>query len=238
MSYNYSSNGKNIMILGAMELELAHIKISENLQVIKTGVGKKRLKLCIEKKLKPYLNNQKIDLAINIGFAGSLDKNIVKNTVVLPKRITHHSLKETLHVDLSKWHDLFSTNNFSDKKKFNIGGHLLTVDYIFDKKDKKNLEGMEDKYHYVDMESYWICHFMQKMGVPFLVMRCILDDYNFNFPPIKFLKEKWPSKLKKEALFYFPRHPIDFINLLRLHFYEIKAIKLNTKALFLFLKQC
>ncbi|MGA1871045.1 MAG: hypothetical protein ACMUJM_21130 [bacterium] len=227
---------KNILILGAMESELALLYNTINLHVIKTGVGRKKVHKCIQNKIIPLLSSQKIDLAINIGFAGSLDKNIKKYTLVFPRKITHHATQKTLLINLEKWSSFLDNIHSLHIGPSHLGGHLLCIDHIFNKKDKRLLNKKESGYHYIDMESFWLGRFMQERGIPFFVIRCILDAYTFQFPPLQFLRKKWPLLLWKEALLYFPLHPRELLNLYLLHIYEKKAAHTNTFALTLFLK--
>ena len=219
-----------------MESEIALLKNKANLRIIKTGVGENRVNKCIKKKLIPLLSNQRIDLAINVGFAGSLDKNVKKFALILPNKITHPATKKSIYIDINKWPYFLKKINPLNDEKYHIGGHLLCADHILNKEDKNKLREKEKDYHYVDMESYWIGRFMQQQGIPFLVIRCILDDYSFQFPPLKFLRAKWPLKLWKEAIAHFLFHPIDLMNLHLLRIYEKKAACENTMAVTLFLK--
>ncbi|MGA1824905.1 MAG: hypothetical protein ACMUIP_09585 [bacterium] len=231
-----NSRYKNILILGAMECEIALFKNRTDLHIIKTGVGERSVNKCIQKKIIPILKNHKIDCAINVGFAGSLARDVKKLTLILPNKITHQATKKSISIDSALWLPFVEKISPLQSKKYNIGGHLLCADQILNREDKKKLSAMDEKYTYVDMESYWIGQFMQERGIPFVVIRCILDDYNFQFPPLKFLRAQWPLALWKEALVHFLFHPVELINLHLLRIYEKKAACENSMAVSLFLE--
>ncbi|TYB31047.1 MAG: hypothetical protein FXF47_06380 [Candidatus Mcinerneyibacterium aminivorans] len=107
----------------------------------------------------------KIDFIINLGIAGSIQKNLEKNRVYSIKTVTNINLNETKVL-----RPPIDTDIVLDQER-----DLLTVLYL-QKGNKKKWKYFGDL---VDMEGYFVAFFCDKYSIPLMILKSV-SDYNDN----------------------------------------------------------
>jgi len=134
-----------------------------SLEVIHTGVGEK---VCGER-LRKFLDNQKFELLISAGFAGSLNLELRVNNLLVAKNFSTVDLK---HVQSSLSNVSIHATN------------MLTVPELIDSSEERERIARESGAAAVDMETEFIARACAKQGIPLLSLRVITDTPTQPFP--------------------------------------------------------
>ena len=124
------------------------------------------------------LLNHGVDIVVNLGFAGSISKDLKNGDIVFinniynekKERLSTFKLDKNLLTDLEK------------KIKF-IKCNLLTVKQIVvGKKEKLNLVKKFKSVSVIDMEAFYIKKELLKSNIPMISLKVIFDDLTFDIP--------------------------------------------------------
>ena len=124
------------------------------------------------------LLRKKIDLIINFGYAGSLDKSVRTGDIIIPRRVVNAS------------GNIYKVNtkyfNFFRKKirKETFTQDLYTSTNIENDLNSTVLKIKKKKkiFSFVDMEAIHVCKVAAENNVPFIVIKVIFDDLDFKIP--------------------------------------------------------
>ena len=132
-------------------------------EVMHTGVGEK---VCRER-LGEFLGDQKFELLISAGFAGSLDDELQVNDLLVAKNFSTVDLKNAPS----------SLSNVSIRT-----ANMLTVPALIDSNEERNETARKSGATAADMETEFIARICAARGIPLLSLRVITDAPREPFP--------------------------------------------------------
>lgn len=125
-----------------------------------------------------HMTYKGVEGLVSWGFAGGLSQDLTAGTVMLPKQIIHpfgptftcnphwqQMLKETLPEDVV----------FSE-------GPIVHSDHVLKTPNQKQLHALRSHGICVDQESFYIAQWAQRLNLPFVAIRVILDDAQTSLP--------------------------------------------------------
>lgn len=161
---------ENFLVVGAMKTEIAHIK-----GAVCTGFGKEKARQVIQKVIK----TQKPSLFISVGLVGAVSTILKAGDVFIPDEV----------VDLGnpgkKYYPLPLPHGISGKGI--RSGLLVTVPVVFQKEDKYKLKKALPEAMCVDMETSAVAEALEETGIPFLCIKAVSDELDFDFRDKKLL---------------------------------------------------
>ena len=145
-------------------LSIVHGTIEHrSIEVFHTGVGERS---CRER-IATFLENQRFDLLISAGFAGSLNHQLQVNDLFLAENF--------LTVDPKRTQSLLSNVSI-------FAANMLSVPAMIDLKEERERVARESGASAVDMETEFIAHVCALHGIPLLSLRVITDTPTQPFP--------------------------------------------------------
>ena len=134
-----------------------------SIEVLHTGVG---ANICRER-IGKFLENQQFDFLISAGFAGSLNRELEVNDVLVAKNFSTVNLK----------HAQSSLSNVSIH-----AANMSTVPALIDSSKERERIARESGASAVDMETEFIAQACAAHGIPLLALRVITDTPTQPFP--------------------------------------------------------
>src|SRR5262245_19159909 len=135
-----------------------------SIEVLHTGVG---ANICRER-IGKFLQNQQFDFLISAGFAGSLNRELEVNDVLVAKNFSTVDLKHAQSASLS---------NVSIQS-----ANMLTVPALIDSSEERERIARESGASAVDMETEFIARACAAQGIPLLALRVVTDTPTQPFP--------------------------------------------------------
>src|SRR5262249_7246309 len=134
-----------------------------SIEVLHTGVG---ANICRER-IGKFLENQQFDFLISAGFAGSLNRELEVNDVLVAKNFSTVNLK----------HAQSSLSNVSIH-----AANMSTVPALIDSSKERERIARESGASAVDMETEFIARACVNHGIPLLALRVVTDTPTQPFP--------------------------------------------------------
>ena len=123
------------------------------------------------------LLKHEVDIVLNLGFAGSIKKQINNGDIVL---IDSFFMKNEEKKKMNKSNQSFIRKKLKGLNFKNCS--LLTVDKIITKKEKLKISQKHREVSIIDMEVGHIFKQLKKNKIPFVSIKIIFDDLSFNIP--------------------------------------------------------
>jgi len=134
-----------------------------SIEVVYTGVGEKICRERIEK----FIENQRFELLISAGFAGSLNHELQVNDLIVAKNLST--------VDLKRAQSLLPNTSMH-------AADMLTMSAMIDSGEERERIARESGASAVDMETEFIARACALHGIPLLALRVITDTPAKPFP--------------------------------------------------------
>lgn len=166
-----------VVVFAALSQELAPLRRHghSDLDLVRTGVGIRNA----DRTVRSRLQQGKVRFVLGIGFAGGLSPSLQVGDLVVAWQIRGNSISEPSRELLQA-----AENVRADGLVVRFGIVITVNDVICDAKSKQALasalgnEGVAS----VDMESAATARACSEYGVPFLIVRCISDQFDEDLP--------------------------------------------------------
>ena len=190
--------------------------------LVVAGMGKRKVKEKVEEMERRFT----IEGFISAGFAGGLVPDLRAGQLVLVKEIGNTSNNNRVFTADTDWRE----------KTGEILGMNLRSDFLitanFQAGTRKEKEELREVYgaDLVDMESYWIAERADDLGVPFLGLRVVYDEFGRSLPPFSQYEEgqirvDWPELAK-----WITKNPARIFDLLELARLRSKCANVLTRS--------
>jgi adenosylhomocysteine nucleosidase len=164
-----SSGAPNVAFVAALDVECVslrrHATRAGSWLVVQSGPGAARAGLAAKRAV-----DAGASLLVSWGLAGGLDAKLVPGSVVAPQRVLQHGA-EPFVVD-GGWHSRLVV--LADEFALDTGD-LLTAPAALESPDAKRAAAAATRAIAVDMESAAIAAVATRAGVPFVVLRVVVD---------------------------------------------------------------
>lgn len=185
--------------------------------LVRTGVGEDKMrnaaKYCAE--------NLKPTLMMNVGYSGGLDPKIQVADLVISTEVIYEKNEKHWTVDpalVTKAADLAKRSDI----RFHVG-KTVTVDEPITTPHDKAFVGTNFEAISVDMESTGLADVAVSSGIPFMVVRSVLDSMDEHLASIPKAAIKTGEVDVGEFLKYLKKNPKDLIDMPRLSYLANQA---------------
>lgn len=166
----------NIGVITALGFETQTLNNNLDASVVEIGAGN----LGSLEKAVDFLARQRCELIISWGTAGALHNDIRSGDICLPNKIV--DLNGQVLSPEPFYHRQFS-NRLSPQFTIHFGPLLQSSNIVTSTEEKSRLASQYDA-NAVDMESFSIANSAHSHNIPFLVIRCIIDELQDELPEI------------------------------------------------------
>ena len=124
------------------------------------------------------LLNHRVDIVINLGFAGSIKQDLKNGDIVFINNIFNEKKERLSTFKLDK--NLL--NDLEKKIKFVKCDVLTVTKIVTGTKEKLNLVKKFKSVSVIDMEAFYIKKELLKANIPMISLKVIFDDLSFDIP--------------------------------------------------------
>jgi len=146
--------------------------------LVQTGVGKRAMATAIDY----TLQHLEPTLFMNIGYAGGLDPTLGVGDLIIATTVINEE-DETRFDTENKWIEKAKTIAAKAELRHHVG-KIVTVKNAIEEPHQKAFMGTRFEAAAVDMESSAMAKIASEKGIPFLVVRTILDPLDMELPMI------------------------------------------------------
>lgn len=179
---------EDILVIGAMKMEIAHIKGATH-----TGFGKDMTR----RKIQEILKNHRPSLVISVGLVGAVNPRLKAGDIFIPDKIIDYANPQYVYKI-----KLGTATNFPVVKLVavpnltNLSGTLVTVHKVFERHHKYELKDIIPDAFAVDMETSAVAEVLEPLGIPLLCVKAVSDELDFDFNDKKELSKNIKLAIK------------------------------------------
>jgi len=185
---------------------------TQKIAIVRTGIGKENMKKAVDLSLK-YI---KPTLMVNIGYAGGLDPHLQAGDIVFSNQVIDEQTGETWDVETEHLKKLEELAKSLDARYHT--GKSITVDKAITDPHQKAFLGTKFEAISCDMESSGLAVASKESGIPFVIVRSILDPMDILIPEIPEEAVKDGGVKVGEMLSHLKSNPKDILKLPKLSY--------------------
>jgi len=170
-----------IAVLAALKWELKPLEGRvEKTLLLRTGMGRANVKKAFKKLFRGTETAPKPEAVLSVGFCGALCPRLREGELILAEEVM--AVGEKIRFTTDGWELEQAEGALSRQGLPYHRGRLLTVEHVVAEPEEKQRFARNFSALACEMEGYWIAEEASSHGIPFLILRAVLDRADEELP--------------------------------------------------------